>query len=126
MHNKRILCVDDDESTRELLTTMLGMSDLEAITAHDMNSALLLMEHEEFSLYTVDGQMLGESGLNLCRRIRAVDKNTPIVIFSGHGYKSDIEAGMLAGANAYIVKPDTAEFVATIKRLLAPAAGAAP
>ena len=51
-------------------------------------------------------------------RIRAVDTHTPVVIFSGHGFESHREAGMLAGANAYVVKPDVTELIPTVKRLL--------
>ncbi|MGH9941744.1 MAG: hypothetical protein ACRD9R_05205, partial [Pyrinomonadaceae bacterium] len=55
-----------------------------------------------------------------------IDNDTPIVIFSGAAYQSDIDAGMLAGANAYLVKPDTSGFIATVKRLLEGACDATP
>ena len=126
MPTKRILCVDDDESTCELLTTMLGLSDLEAVGVSDVNEALRLMETEQFSLYVLDGQLPGVSGLALCQQIRAIDKDTPIVIFSGAAYQTDIDAGLLAGANAYVVKPDSSDLVATVKRLLEEARGANP
>jgi DNA-binding response OmpR family regulator len=115
---KRILCVDNSEDTRLMLTTMLGMSDLEAISVSDVTEALQLMKREQFSLYVLDGQLLGVSGLTVCDQIRAIDKDTPIVIFSGRGYQIDIDAGMLSGANAYIVKPDSSELMSTVKRLL--------
>lgn len=118
MPTKRILCVDDNADTCELLTTMLGRSDLEAVSAPGVDEALRLMEGERFSLYVVDGQMPGGSGLTPCERIRAADAHTPIVIFSGHAAERDIEAGMRAGANAYVVKPDLMELVSTVKRLL--------
>ena len=59
---------------------------------------------------------------------RASGADTPIVFFSGHASRSDVEAGMHAGANAYIVKPDTREVVPTVRRLLAraPAADSRP
>jgi DNA-binding response OmpR family regulator len=57
------------------------------------------------------------SGLGLCEEIRAKDKRTPIVIFSGRGHQSDINTGMLAGADVYIVKPNTRELVPAVKRL---------
>ena len=47
-----------------------------------------------------------------------MDAHTPIVIFSGHGFESHREAGMLAGANAYLVKPDVTELIPTVRRLL--------
>jgi DNA-binding response OmpR family regulator len=122
MPAKRVLCVEDDEDTRYILKTMLGFSDLEAVVAPDADAALRLMECERFGLYVLDGGLRGVSGLSLCEQIRASDARTPIVIFSGHAYVSDIEAGMLAGANAYLVKPDSSELVPTIRRLLEAAA----
>ena len=122
MSANRVLCVEDDEDTRDMLKARLGLSDLEAVVAPDMDAALRLMEHERFSLYVLDGGLRGLNGLSLCEQIRASDARTPIVIFSGHAFASDIEAGMLAGANAYLVKPDSSELVSTIRRLLAAAA----
>ena len=118
MPAKRILCIDDNADTCELLTTMLGKSGFEAVSARGVEEALRLMEGERFVLYVVDGQMPGASGLTPCERIRAADANTPIVIFSGHATEGDIKAGMRAGANAYVVKPDLTELVSTVKRLL--------
>jgi DNA-binding response OmpR family regulator len=118
----RVLCVEDDEDTRDMLKARLRLSDIEAVVAPDMAAALRLMERERFSLYVLDGGLRGVNGLSLCEQIRASDARTPIVIFSGHAFASDIEAGMLAGANAYLVKPDSSELVPTIRRLLGAAA----
>jgi DNA-binding response OmpR family regulator len=121
MTTNRILCVEDDEDTRAFLKFKLGLSDYEVVVAPDVDAALRLMESKQFSLYVLDGGLPGITGLTLCERIRVVDSHTPIVIFSGHAYASDIEAGMLAGANAYLVKPDSSELIPTIQRLLAAA-----
>jgi two-component system, OmpR family, alkaline phosphatase synthesis response regulator PhoP len=117
----RILCVDDDEDTCQLLTFLLGASGFEAVCVPDALTALRLMAGEQFILYILDGQLPGTSGLTLCQRIRQRDLKTPVLIFSGHGHESDRAAGMGAGANAYIVKPEINELVPTIKRLLAQA-----
>ena len=117
----RILCVDDDADTCQLLTLLLGKSGFEAVCVPDAATALRLMAGEQFRLYILDGQLPGISGLTLCQRIRKRDTHTPVLIFSGHGYESDRVAGMTAGANAYIVKPDVKELVPTVKRLLAQA-----
>ncbi len=118
MPANRLLCVEDDEDTRTLLQTMLRLSDFEAVVAPDVDAALRLMKREQFSLYVLDGGLPSISGLSLCERIRAADTSTPIIIFSGHAYASDIRAGMLAGANAYLAKPDASDLIPTIKRLL--------
>ena len=117
-----VLCVEDDEDTRDMLKIKLGLSGFEAVVAPDMGAALRLMERERFSLYVLDGGLRGARGLSLCERIRAADARTPIVIFSGHASAPDIEAGMLAGADAYLVKPDSSELIPTIRRLLEAAA----
>ena len=117
----RILCVDGDDDTCQLLTLLLGNSGFEAVCVPDATTALRLMAGERFRLYILDGQLPGISGLTLCQRIRQRDVHTPVLIFSGHGYESDRVAGMGAGANAYIVKPEVNELVPTVKRLLAQA-----
>ena len=119
----RILCVEDDEDTRDMLKFKLDLFDFEAVVAPDVEAALRLMERERFGLYILDGGLRGATGLSLCERIRATDTRTPIVIFSGHAFPSDVEAGMRAGANVYLVKPDSSKLIPTIRRLLAAAAG---
>lgn len=118
MPTKRILCVDDSADICELLTAMLGLSDLNVIAVADIAEALRLMEQEQFSLYILDGQLPGISGFSICEDIRKIDPKTPIIIYSGMAYQADIDAGMLAGANAYLVKPEVNELIPTVKRLL--------
>lgn len=122
----RILCVDDDEDTRDLLESILSFAHFEAIAVQDTATALRLIGQEQFKLYIIDSQLPGMSGLGLCQQIRAIDKATPIVIFSGQAHQSDISAGILAGADVYIVKPNTREIVPTVKRLLEEARTVAP
>ena len=126
MPTKRILYIENNEDTGELLTTILGVSDLKGVNVLDVSKARQMMKSEQFSLYILDGELPGVSGLTLCEQIRATDKHTPIVIFSGHDGSSDIDAGMLQGANAYLVKPDISEIIPTVKRLLDAARNAAP
>ena len=114
----RVLCVEDDPDTCELLTVMLGHHGFEAVCVPEVSAALSLMRKEKFRLYVLDGQLPGVSGLSLCQEIRAVDKRTPVVIFSANAGESDREAGMRAGADAYIFKPDIGEIVPAVRRLL--------
>jgi DNA-binding response OmpR family regulator len=122
---KRILCVDDDEDTCQMLTTLLGMSGLEAVCVGDVASAQALMGSERFSLYIIDSQLPGVSGMTMCEEIRAQDRETPIIIFSGNVFPRDRDAGLRAGANAYLFKPETEKIVPTVRRLLETAAGRA-
>jgi len=45
-------------------------------------------------------------GFDLCRKIREQNQLTPIVFYSADAYPHQIQAGLDAGANAYIPKPD--------------------
>jgi DNA-binding response OmpR family regulator len=101
-----------------MLKALLGMSDLEATSVPTTEEALSLIEKEKFSLYIVDFQLPSISGVEFCQQIRKLDAETPILIYTGATNESDREAGMLAGANAYLVKPEVDEIVPTIKRLL--------
>jgi DNA-binding response OmpR family regulator len=121
MQSNRVLCVEDDEDTRDMLKFKLDLFDFETVVASDMDAALRLMQRERFDLYILDGGR-DVKGMSLCEQVRAIHARTPIVIFSGHAFASDIEAGMRAGANAYLVKPDSSELVPTIRRLLEAAA----
>ena len=123
MPTARVLCVEDDADTRAFLKATLGFSGIDAAVAPDMEAARRLMERERFSLYVLGDGLRGIKGPSLCEQIRASDARTPVVIFSGHAFASDIEAGLLARANAYLVKPDSSELIPTIRRLLEAAAG---
>ena len=115
---ERILCVDDDEDTCEMLTTLLGLSGLEAVCVGDVASAQNLMGNEQFCLYIIDSQLPGVSGMTMCEEIRAQDRDTPIIIFSGKAFPKDRDAGLRAGANVYLFKPETDQIVPTVRRLL--------
>ena len=115
----KILCVDDDEDTRLLLETYLGNLHMEAVAVSNATEAMRLIAEEQFSLFVIDGGLPGVNGTALCESIRKVDKTTPIVFFTGHGYPDERTAGLRAGADAYVVKPAISELIPTIKQLLA-------
>lgn len=116
---RRILCVDDHAETRALLEELLGHSGLEAVCVRDAAAARLLLDGGElFRLYILDDQSPGGSGLTMCEEIRRRDKETPIIIFSGHAHVCDRDAGLRAGADVYIVKPAANQIVPTVRQLL--------
>lgn len=114
----RVLCVDDDEDSRELLIIFLGMANIEVVTAETAEQALALIETENFNLYVLDAWLPGIDGFELCRRIRAFDGDTPILFFSGAAYNSDRKRGIEAGAGAYLIKPDLNGLVESIRQLV--------
>jgi DNA-binding response OmpR family regulator len=116
---KRILCVDDDLDTQELMNWLLDEYGYEAIIAASQSDALKRARSGGIDLCILDHWITeGSNGINLCKQIRAFDSDIPIMFYSGAGYKADIQKGLDAGAQAYLVKPDFDHLKETIDRLV--------
>jgi DNA-binding response OmpR family regulator len=102
----RVLCVDDDEDSRVMLSTLLRLALIEAKTVGTAAQALSSIQTEHFDLYLLDSRLPDLDGFELCRRLRAFDPHTPILFFSGAAYEADKKRGIEAGADAYVIKPD--------------------
>jgi DNA-binding response OmpR family regulator len=118
-NSKRVLCVEDDESTCSMLCGLLGLIGCEVVTAGNVPDALSKISGTSFDLYLLDNWLPGGSGVDLCAKIRESDSSTPIIFYSAAAYQSDIDEALEAGAQAYLVKPgDTGKLVETVRRLL--------
>jgi DNA-binding response OmpR family regulator len=115
---KRILCVDDDEDTRDMMRMLLAEYGYEAVIAASVSDALENARSGRLALCIVDHWLTESNGIELCQQIRAFDSNTPIMFYSGAGYGTDIQNGLDAGAQAYLVKPDFDNLKPTIDRLI--------
>jgi DNA-binding response OmpR family regulator len=116
---KRILCVDDDLDTQEMMNCLLGEYGYEAVIAASLSHALESARSGGIALCILDHWITEQSnGISLCQQIRAFDSDTPIMFYSGAGYTADIQKGLNAGAQAYLVKPDFDHLKETIDRLV--------
>ena len=120
-YRPRVLCVDDDEDSRVMLTMLLRLALIEAKTVGTGAQALSSIQTERFDLYLLDARLPDVDGFELCRRMRDFDPDTPILFFSGAAYEADRKLGFDAGASAYVVKPDLDGLVASIKQFVAQA-----
>src|SRR5262245_18217594 len=102
---RRILCVEDDEDTCQLMICLLGLSHYEVRTAKTMTEGLKLAGAEEFDLYLLDNLLPDGTGLELCLRLRSLDSRTPILFHSGAVYEEDRKQALAAGAQIYLRKP---------------------
>ena len=113
-----VLCVDDDEDTRVMLTTLLRFALIEAKAVRTAAQALSSIQTERFHMYLMDARLPEIDGFELCRRIRGFDQDTPILFFSGAAFESDKKRGIEAGANAYVTKPDVSGLLTTVNQLM--------
>jgi two-component system, OmpR family, response regulator MtrA len=117
----RILYVDDDSESREMLKALLSMADSEyhIATAASAEEALELIDDAPFDLYLFDYMLPNMDGLTLCRTIRDRGLHEPIIVFTGMVRPDDKRHVLAAGANEYLVKPNDLDMVAaTVRRLL--------
>lgn len=114
-----ILCIEDDLDTCDLIVFVLGLSGYEVVVAHSVEDALLKVRKEPYALYSIDTNLPDGSGVELCRRIREFDANTPIIFYSADAHTGQIQKAMGAGAQAYLTKPtDPAILTKTVDCLL--------
>jgi len=115
---KRILLVDDDEDTRDMMNALLDSFGYEPVIAASVSDALESARSGGLALCILDHWLTEGNGIDLCQQIRAFDSDTPIMFYSGAGYEADIQNGLHAGAQAYLVKPDFENLKPTIDRLI--------
>lgn len=117
----RILIIDDDSTNGELVQLMLQFSDPAYEITYVLTSeeGLRLSATQRFDLYVLDYRLRGISGMEVCRRIRQTDADTPIMFFTGEAHHRERQEAMRAGADAYLVKPDDLDILTqTVKQLL--------
>lgn len=100
-----VLCVDDNADTLELLKVILMQEGYRVITTQSKNSGLIKARSGIFNLFILDVNLPDGSGIELCREIRAFDKQTPIVFYSADALPCHIEEALKAGAQAYLQQP---------------------
>src|ERR1043165_2760509 len=119
----RVLIVDDEESTRLLLASMLSKDlGVDAQLAGTCEQALRLAANYIYDTILLDLLMPGVGGQAVLAEIRRHGPNarTPIIIVSVVGDQATIDACMAAGANAYHHKPvHRAALVETVKAQIA-------
>ena len=115
----KILIAEDDIIMREALAAVLEAEGFFPIIAANGNEALTLFEQEHPLLVCLDIMMPKIDGFEVCRRIRARNKNVPILFLSAKNQEIDVLAGFRLGADDFIRKPFTrSEVVARIHAVL--------
>ncbi len=69
-------------------------------------------------MYLLDSRFPEGSGLDLCRQLHEFNPQIPIVFYSGNAYEADKAKGFAAGADAYLVKPDSEGIAPAIFQLV--------
>jgi phosphoserine phosphatase RsbU/P len=103
-----VLVADDDQASRHLLNSLLTAEHYRVIEVDNGTSALdTLQNAKDPFVALIDWEMPGMEGTEVCRKTRELTNSQPIhlILLTARDSKSDVVAGLRAGANDYIVKP---------------------
>lgn len=115
LSGRSILVVDDDASTRELLTELLSHCHARVETADSARAALDRVEHELPALIIADIGMPEEDGLSMMARLRRLPPERggtlPAIALSAYARAEDRAAALGAGFSDFLTKPATPDEV---------------
>ncbi len=118
---KRILVVDDNDQTLQLIGYILRGQGYEVFNAMSGADALKLAVSDRPDLMVLDLMMPDMDGLEVCRLVRADPRlaHIPIVILTAKAHPSERAEGLRAGADDYITKPvDPVDLAVRVKSAL--------
>jgi CheY-like chemotaxis protein len=117
----RILIIEDDLPIRENVAEILELAGFETITSQNGREGLARARNDQPDLVLCDimmPEMDGVEVLALLKRDKSTN-NLPLVFMSAKSEMKEVEAGVRAGAAAYITKPfDAGELIQTVKKFL--------
>jgi len=115
----KILIVEDEPKVASFIKKGLEENCYEAEIAYDGISGEKLARMYKYDLFILDVIIPGISGLGLCRKVKAINSNVPVLMLTALGTTDDKILGFDAGADDYLVKPfEFRELLARVKVLL--------
>ena len=102
---RRALIVDDDTASRTVLRLACESIGVEAVEASTGIAALQVVGTTALAVILLDLGLPDITGLEVCRRLRAQDVLTPIIVVSAHSAAGHADLALAAGADDYIGKP---------------------
>ena len=114
-----VLVVDDEPSLRKVIRASLAAKGFAVEEAGNGSEAVGIVQQRPFDLVLLDVNMPGISGVETCRRIRALAPHTGIVMVTVRDSEDDKVRALEAGADDYVTKPfHFRELVARLRAVL--------
>lgn len=107
MIKPKILLVEDEEDIIDLIKIQAELSGYKIVAEMDGLNGLRAVEREKPDLVILDIMLPGQSGLDVCRKIKGNPKTAdiPVIIISAKGEEIDVVLGLELGADDYVSKP---------------------
>ncbi|MFW2107566.1 two-component system response regulator YkoG [Bacillus spizizenii] len=119
MEKGHILIVEDEEKIARVLQLELEYEGYSVTIKHDGTEGLNAAAEGGYSLVLLDVMLPGLSGLEVLRRLRKTDQQTPVILLTARASIPDKVTGLDIGANDYVTKPfEIEELLARIRAAL--------
>lgn len=116
--SRQILVVEDNQDIAKLLAMHLADLDCGVDTVASGTRGLEEARRGHYDLIILDLMLPGMDGLEVCRRLRGEDNNTPILMLTAKGTEVDRVLGLEIGADDYLTKPfSIPELLARVKAI---------
>lgn len=113
----KVLIVEDEQSVAMTMRFLLGLAGCEAEIASNRSKAIQMAQTGAFNLITLDVNLPGANGFDICRELKGNPslRDIPIIMVSGQASIEDLQCGLDAGAVDYITKPfETFQFASRL------------
>jgi two-component system OmpR family response regulator len=114
----RLLVVEDELRMSELLARGLREEGYAVDVAHDGTEGLWLAGEQDYDAIVLDVMLPGIDGFEVCRRLRSMERWSPILLLTARDALDDRVGGLDAGADDYLTKPFSFEELAARVRAL--------
>ncbi|HPR08252.1 MAG TPA: diguanylate cyclase [Denitromonas sp.] len=104
----KVLLIEDTVTSATIVSAQLAKLGLESVHARDGEAGLEIFKQSRPDLILLDVIMPGLDGFEVARRIRLLEKDgdwTPIIFLTARTSDKDLERGIEAGGDDYLVKP---------------------
>jgi len=119
LKSMKILIVEDEPKVASFIKMGLEENHYDAEITYDGLSAEKLALLNNYNLFILDIIIPGISGIDLCKKLKKLNPNIPVLMLTALGTTDDKLIGFDAGANDYLVKPfEFRELLARVKVLL--------
>jgi two-component system OmpR family response regulator len=119
VQNPRVLVVDDEPNIRELVQVALNFHGCAVATGATGQDALRLADAYDPDLIVLDVLLPDIDGFEVCRRLRSVANDVPVIFLTARDATADTVTGLTIGGDDYITKPFSVEaLVARVRAVL--------
>jgi DNA-binding NtrC family response regulator len=101
----RLLVIEDDPATLQLMKQVFESADMEVILEADGSSAERIVATQHPNAAIIDISLPGRSGLEILKAIKGVDSGIAVIMNSGHSSTQYAIEAMKSGAYDYLTKP---------------------